>query len=116
VEFGGRTVDYTYDALYRLTGETIAGAAINGTIGYTYDEIGTASAGLYCGPVSPASYAYDANDHLTVDSYDGNGNTTASGGVSYVYDFENHLKTKNGAEVVIVYDGTAIVLQRPLAA
>ena len=42
VELSGRTVNYTYDPLYRLTQETIAAdpAGINGTIGYVYDPVG----------------------------------------------------------------------------
>jgi YD repeat-containing protein len=86
--------------------ETIAGGSVNGTIGYQYDPVGnrlqrTSSVA----PVPASSYTYDANDRLTTDTYDGNGNTTASGGNTYTYDFENHLKTQNGAAVAIVYDG-----------
>src|SRR3712207_8907421 len=42
-ELGGRQVNYTYDNLYRLKSETIAGstnAASNGTISYLYDAVG----------------------------------------------------------------------------
>jgi YD repeat-containing protein len=40
-EYKGRTVDYTYDALNRLTDEKIADAAVeNRTIGYGYDLVG----------------------------------------------------------------------------
>jgi hypothetical protein len=35
--------------------------------------------------------------------YDVNGNTTGSGGINYVYDFENRLVQKGG--LTIVYDG-----------
>ena len=36
VEQGGRTIDYTYDELYRLTNESISvdPFSINGSIGY----------------------------------------------------------------------------------
>jgi RHS repeat-associated protein len=106
VELGGRTVDYTYDALYRLTGETIVGAAVNGAIGYVYDAVGNRlSRNSTVVPVSPANYTYDANDRLLSDAYESNGNTVASGGAVFTYDFENRLKTKNGTEVVMVYDG-----------
>ena len=33
-------MSYTYDALYRLMGETIAGGSVNGVIGYQYDPVG----------------------------------------------------------------------------
>jgi YD repeat-containing protein len=40
-ELSGRTVQYGYDDLYRLTSETIAAATSqNGTISYSYDSVG----------------------------------------------------------------------------
>ena len=50
-----------------------------------------------------ASYSYDANDRLTTDTIDSNGNTTLSGTVSSLYDFENHMTSSGPA--TIVYDG-----------
>ena len=38
------------------------------------------------------SYSYDVNDRLTTDTIDANGNTTASGGVTNTYDFENRMR------------------------
>jgi len=46
---------------------------------------------------------YNANDQLGTDTYDNDGNTTASNGLGYVYDFENHLVQQSG--ISIVYDG-----------
>jgi YD repeat-containing protein len=46
---------------------------------------------------------YNTNDQLATDTYDANGNTTASGSTGYVYDFENHLISANG--ITYVYDG-----------
>jgi len=42
-ELNGRTVNYGYDNLYRLTSETIAHdpAGINGAVSYTYDPVST---------------------------------------------------------------------------
>ena len=34
---------------------------------------------------------YNANDQISTDTYDNNGNTTASNGLGYVYDFENRV-------------------------
>ncbi|HEY2170226.1 MAG TPA: RHS repeat-associated core domain-containing protein, partial [Candidatus Angelobacter sp.] len=105
-ELGGRSVSYTYDSDYRLTSESISGAPAggNGSISYTYDLSGnrlqkSSTVSAIPGGVS----AYDANDQLTSDSYDANGNTIASGGVSNVYDFENNL-VRSGS-VSVVYDG-----------
>jgi RHS repeat-associated protein len=54
-----------------------------------------------------ASSTYNANDELTTDAYDADGNTVGSGlntGTSgYVYDFENRLVQQGG--ISIVYDG-----------
>lgn len=46
---------------------------------------------------------YDANDRVSTDSYDANGNTTFNSGQTNVYDFENRLVQRGGAK--IVYDG-----------
>ena len=106
-EQGGRSVSYAYDAIYRLTQETIAGAAANnGAISYTYDAVGNRlSRASTSAGVPTTSYTYDVDDRLTTDTYDANGNTTASGGHTYSYDFEDHLQNQDAGGVTIVYDG-----------
>jgi YD repeat-containing protein len=108
-ELGGRRVDYAYDALYRLTGETIAGGATpgnNGTIAYTYDPVGNRlNRTSTVAPIPTTAYAYDANDRLLSDTYDANGNTTAAGGRTFGYEFENRLMDADGGAVTMVYDG-----------
>jgi RHS repeat-associated protein len=47
---------------------------------------------------------YNANDQISTDTYDNDGNTTGSNGVGYVYDFENRL-VQAGGGISIVYDG-----------
>ena len=107
-ELSGRTVNYTYDDLYRLTSETITNDphGVNGSVGYSYDPVGnrlnrTSSIARFRRRLQ----AYDANDRLSGDGYDNNGNTTASGGNSYTYDFENRLTALGGGLVSYVYDG-----------
>jgi hypothetical protein len=41
-EQSGRTVNYSYDDLYRLTNETITGGAggVNGSVTYSYGAVG----------------------------------------------------------------------------
>ena len=106
-ELSGRTVNYGYDSIYRLTSETIASdpGGQNGTVGYTYDAVGDRKQVTSTVPAIPAgTMFYDANDRFTAgDTYDANGNTVSSGGIANVYDFENHLTQKGG--VTIVYDG-----------
>ena len=99
-ELGGRTVTYTYDDLYRLKTETIAGDphGINGLVSYDYDPVGNrlSRASSVAGVPSQTS-TYDANDRLTSDTYDANGNTKVSSGGSYDYDFENRLITHHSS-------------------
>jgi RHS repeat-associated protein len=42
---------------------------------------------------------------LTVDTYDGNGNVTATGGKTFSYDSQNELISANGGAVTVMYDG-----------
>jgi uncharacterized protein RhaS with RHS repeats len=105
---GGRTVNYTYDDLYRLTSESIANDqhGINGSLNYSYDPVGNRlSRTSTVTPVTSQSSTYDANDRLTSDSYDPNGNTTSANSNTYAYDFENRLTILNGGSVRYVYDG-----------
>jgi len=70
----------------------------------TYDPVGNRTQKVstlpgYLGETSN----YNANDQLSTDTYDNDGNTTASNGLGYAYDFENHLIQQGG--ISIVYDG-----------
>jgi RHS repeat-associated protein len=99
-------VNYGYDSLYRLTSESVAGDpnGKNGTVSYALDSVGNRQQMVSTLPPVPAGmFFYDANDRLTTDTYDADGNTVSSGGIADSYDFENHL-TKYG-NASIVYDG-----------
>ena len=107
-EASGRKAAWGYDALYRLTGETITGDpdGANGAVGYTFDPVGnrlTRTSSLAAVPA--ATSAFDANDRLTSGGYDLNGSTTSSGGNAYTFDFEGRLKQMNSGAVSILYDG-----------
>jgi RHS repeat-associated protein len=108
-ENNGRVVNYTYDPLYRLTNETVTGAtpaAGNGSVGYAYDAVGNRLSRISSlAAVVSATSAYDANDRLTTESYDANGNTRVTSGLTYTYDYENRVKSMNNGAVRIVYDG-----------
>lgn len=107
LEHSGRNVNYGYDAIYRLTSEAITAdpGARNGTLGYTLDAVGNRSAISSTLSAIPGGgpFSYDANDRSALDTYDANGNTISSAGISNAYDFENHL-VQHGA-VSMVYDG-----------
>ena len=71
----------------------------------TYDPVGNRTQKVSTLPGYPGGLSnYIANDQLATDAYDSNGNTTASTGTGYVYDFENHL-VQAGAGISYVYDG-----------
>jgi RHS repeat-associated protein len=114
----GRNVGYTYDNLHRLTREAIANAplgGINGVIDYVYDQVGNRqSRTSSVTGIANQTFGYDANDRLTSDIYDNNGNTTLGhldGIVQPVidsYDYENHLTQRTGgtgSNVTLAYDG-----------
>jgi RHS repeat-associated protein len=108
-EHSGRTVNYTYDPVYRLTREVVSGAqnvAENGAVDYTYDPVGNRLSRIsnLQGVLSSTS-AYDANDRLTSDAHDANGNVRGADGRTFVYDFENRVKSADGGAVRVTYDG-----------
>jgi RHS repeat-associated protein len=106
----GREAAYGYDTASRLTSETVSGdprgAIGNGVLAYALDPVGNRLTRISTLPALGAqSFEYDANDQLASDAYDPNGNTIASAGNTYTYDFDNRLVAKNGGAVTIEYDG-----------
>jgi RHS repeat-associated protein len=106
-ELSGRGVSYGYDNDYHLLSETITSdpAGNNGSETYTYDAVGNR---LTLNSTIPSlsggnTYVYDSNDRLSTETYDNDGNTTVSVGITNTYDFENHM-LKHGS-VSMVYDG-----------
>jgi RHS repeat-associated protein len=53
--------------------------------------------------VPGGTFSYDNNDRLNIDTWDANGNTTSSGSITNIYDFENRM-TQHGS-VQLQYDG-----------
>src|SRR5216684_979473 len=73
-------------------------------VSYTYDPLDNRTQKVSTLPGFPGGLSnYNANDQLTSDTYDGNGNTMASLGLCYAYDFENHLIQQGG--ITVAYDG-----------
>lgn len=109
-ELSGRTVNYGYDSLYRLTSEAIANdpANHNDTTQYLYDPVGNRKQ-LIANGVIVNWYTYDADDRLGTDQYDANGNTIGSLGTANVYDFENHLAQPGGGSILYDGDGNRVV-------
>ena len=111
-EQSGRALQWSYDNIYRLTGETIAGdpannGGDNGSATYTLDPVGNrTSATSTLSGIDPIAGSYNPNDQLSSETYDANGNVTNTGGMSYTYDSENHMLTAsgNGKSISMVYD------------
>ncbi len=112
-ELNGRGVSYGYDSDYRLTSEAITGdpGGKNGTVSYTQSDGSTGDDPTgnrlhmtsTLNAVPGGSFSYDANDRLTTDVYDANGNTTSSAGITNTYDFENRMLTHGSLS--LTYDG-----------
>jgi len=103
-EASGRTLSWSYDGVNRLTNESIAQdpAGRNGSVSYTLDPVGNRLAAASTLPgVASSSAAYSADDLLSTESYDLNGNVLASGGRSFTYDSENLLIAMNAARTSI---------------
>src|SRR5580658_1403831 len=108
VESSGRTLNWSYDGIYRLTNEAITRDPYsnNGTVPYGLDPVGNRlSQNSSLQGISSGAFTYNADDHLLTETYDNNGNTTASGARTFAYDFENRLKSMNSGAVTLVYDG-----------
>jgi RHS repeat-associated protein len=104
VETTGRTIDYTYDSLDRLTEEKIIDAVFGDrTIDYTYDTVGNRLT-MDDSVAGDTSYTYDAMDRMmtstlagqvTQYTYDKNGNLllqmSPTDAAIYQYDFDNRL-------------------------
>jgi RHS repeat-associated protein/uncharacterized repeat protein (TIGR01451 family) len=104
-ELSGRSVQYGYDDLYRITSETVAGAAPqNGAVSYQYDSVGNRLQTTSTLPaIASGLLNYDTNDRISTVPFDDDGNQLNSGSGTNVYDFENHL-VKSGS-ISFVYDG-----------
>ena len=131
-EQNGRTVNYTYDALYRLTDESISSdpVGLNGDVMFSYDKVGNRLTRISTvTSFDPQNFIYDANDRLESDTYDDNGNTIQSQisnleseivGVGYTdeYDFENRLVKRTyltDKTITIGYDADGNRIQKTIS-
>ena len=107
-EVNGRTTNWGYDGIYRLSNEAISNAPSgkNGTVAYTLDPVGNRlSDSSSLSGVTSTSSTFDADDRLASESYDSDGNTISIGGKTFSFDSENHLVSMNGGTATILYDG-----------
>lgn len=107
-EQNGRTSTWTYDGINRLTSETVAldPQSHNGSVSYSLDPVGNRlSDNSSLSSVSTGAWSYNANDEVSSESYDNNGNVIAASGKTFAYDSQNQLVSMNGGQVSLVYDG-----------
>ena len=103
----GRTLTWTYDGIYRLTNESIGSAPSgkDGSISYGLDPVGNRSSeSSTLSGLDPGTFTYNSDDEVSTDTFDNNGNTTATGGKTFAFDSENHLVSM-GSTVGLLYDG-----------
>ena len=103
-----RTVGWSFDGIYRLTGETVTNdpSGDNGSVSYSLDPVGnrlSQTSSLHNVPT--VGFSYGPDDTLLGETYDGNGNATATGGKTFSYDSQNELISANGGAVTVEYDG-----------
>jgi RHS repeat-associated protein len=108
-ELNGRTLNWTYDGIYRLTNESITSdpSQVNGSVGYQLDPVGNRlSDNSSLAGINSGSFGYSADDEVSTETYDNNGNATQVGAKSFTYDAENHLTSMStaGTVVSVVYD------------
>jgi RHS repeat-associated protein len=106
----GRSINWGYDGIYRLTNESISNAPskANGSLSYGLDPVGNRlSENSTINGVNSGSFSYNPDDLLLggIESYDADGNAVATGGKSFAYDSEDRVKSMNGGAVTITYDG-----------
>ncbi len=96
-------ISVAYDGIYRLTNET---NSQYGAVSYGLDPVGNRlSQNSSMTGIGSGNFGYDADDRLSTEQYDNNGNTVVSGNRTFAYDFENRLKSMNNGAVTLVYDG-----------
>src|SRR6185312_13291086 len=109
LELNGRHVTWSFDGIYRLTNEQITGdpgSQNNGSLDYGLDPVGNrTSASSTVSGLAPVSGTYNADDELSSETYDQDGNVTAANGKTFSYDSQNELITMNGGAVQVMYDG-----------
>jgi RHS repeat-associated protein len=108
-EGNGRTLQWTYDGIYRLTNEAVSADPdnVNGSVAYGLDPVGNRlSETSSLNGVNSGSFGYNADDEVSTETYDNNGNTLTTGGKTFTYDAENHFigMSGGGTTVSIVYD------------
>jgi RHS repeat-associated protein len=97
------------NTMHRLTQETIslAPSGHNGNVGYGLDPVGNRLSEVSSlEGVSSGSFSFNADDELSSESYDQNGDVIASGGKTFSYDSQGELlsMTSGSTSIGMIYD------------
>jgi RHS repeat-associated protein len=97
---------YTYNSVYRLTEEAVSRPQLAGTLNYGLDPVGNRLSLLSTlAGIGSQTASYDANDRVTTNSYDNNGNTLTAGSRTFRYDSMDRMTNFNSGAATMVYDG-----------
>jgi YD repeat-containing protein len=108
-ELSGRTESWSYDGIYRLTNETISldPTHNNGSVSYGLDPVGNRQSEVSSLPdISSGNWNFNADDEISSESYDQNGNALTAGGKAFTYNSQNQMTamTASGKAVRMTYD------------
>ncbi len=108
-EGNGRTLQWNYDGIYRLTNEAISNDPNknDGSVSYGLDPVGNRTSAISTLPgINPIAGTFNADDEISSETYDADGNVLSSEGITYAYDSQNHMTSEfgNGKVITMVYD------------
>ena len=93
-ENNGRALNWSFDGIHRLTNEQITNdpQQNDGSVSYSLDPVGNRlSLNSTLPGINSGSFGSTADDEVTSETYDANGNTSSTDGKNYTYDSENHM-------------------------
>lgn len=120
----GRSITYTYDALYRMTNAATTGSASFPAwgLGESYDRYGnrlsqaisSGCTGITCPTNSVTISASNNNQLASPYTYDPSGNMTNDGNNTMTYDAEGHAVTASGGlgSGTYAYDGNGLRVKK----
>ena len=113
-EGSGRAVKWLYDGAWQLTQESITGGlGDNGVAKYFLDAAGNRlQLQSTLARIAPQALEFDRNDHMSIETYDNNGNVLSSNLTILAFDSNDRLASANSGQISYSYDGDGIRVGR----
>lgn len=121
-EQSGRSITYSYDALYRLVSAATTGSSSYPAWGLseTYDRYGnrwaqsisSGCSGITCPTASVSISATTNQITSSPETYDASGNMTNDGSNTITYDAESRPVTVSGGSSTYIYDGNGLRVKK----